>query len=154
MCVMELASVLAGGRFTDQPRSVSPVIGAFLRIYNDVVDAERRADLYPYAAKAVDTRRQRTVERRRAARCLAMSRSVEPWLGIARLRARIFAAGNGYGAYAALALARCGAHADALALLDELVRMGGTSGVPDTAPSSWRRVRKPGSRRDAPKRER
>ena len=30
MCVMELASMLAGERFGDRPVSVCPVIGAFL----------------------------------------------------------------------------------------------------------------------------
>src|SRR5690349_12927220 len=30
VCVMELASMLSGERFTDRPRSVSPVIAAFL----------------------------------------------------------------------------------------------------------------------------
>jgi hypothetical protein len=37
VCVMELASMIAGGPFTDHPASVSPVIGAFLRVYNDSV---------------------------------------------------------------------------------------------------------------------
>lgn len=154
MCVMELASVLAGGPFTDQPRSVSPVIGAFLRTYNDVVDQDRRADLYRYAAKAVGTRRKRTLERHRAARCLAVSRSVDPWLGMTGVRERIFAVAIGYGKYAGRTLGRSGAHAEALALIDELVRMGGTSIFPDTAPPSWREVRKRGAREDAPETER
>ena len=34
-CVMELASMLAGEPFTDHPASVCPVIGSFLRSYND-----------------------------------------------------------------------------------------------------------------------
>jgi hypothetical protein len=42
MCVMELASVLAGERFGDRPRAVCPVIAAFLRRYNDSVDDVRR----------------------------------------------------------------------------------------------------------------
>jgi hypothetical protein len=36
-CVMELASMLAGERFTDRPKSVCPVIAAFLRGYNDAL---------------------------------------------------------------------------------------------------------------------
>jgi len=35
VCVVELASILAGEPFTDHPQSVCPVIGAFLRAYND-----------------------------------------------------------------------------------------------------------------------
>jgi hypothetical protein len=69
MCVAELASVLAGEPFTDHPVSVSRVIAAFLRTYNDRVDAVRRQDLLPYAALIVGTRADADTERRRAARC-------------------------------------------------------------------------------------
>jgi hypothetical protein len=69
MCVMELASTLAGERFSDHPRGVSPVIGALLRQYNDTVDNERRQALIPYAALVVGTRGTREDERRRARRC-------------------------------------------------------------------------------------
>src|SRR5947209_10781009 len=41
-CVMELASMLAGEPFTDHPQTVCPVIGSFLRAYNDSIDDERR----------------------------------------------------------------------------------------------------------------
>ena len=54
-CVMELASMVAGERFSDRPRSVSPVIAAFLRGYNDLVDDGRRQDLSCYASEAVGT---------------------------------------------------------------------------------------------------
>ena len=70
MCVMELASTLAGERFSDHPRSVSPVIAALLRRYNDRVDDERRQALIPYAALSVGTRASREAERARAERCL------------------------------------------------------------------------------------
>jgi hypothetical protein len=66
VCVMELASMLAGERFGDRPLSVCPVIGAILRAYNDNVDDRRRQDLYRFAADAVHTRRDFTVQRRRA----------------------------------------------------------------------------------------
>jgi hypothetical protein len=56
-CVMELASMLAGEQFTDHPRSVSRVVGAFLRCYNDMLDDTRRQDLYEYAAKVVGSAR-------------------------------------------------------------------------------------------------
>lgn len=55
-CVMELASMLAGERFTDRPRSVSPVVAALLRCYNDGLDDDRRQELYRFAAAAVGTR--------------------------------------------------------------------------------------------------
>jgi hypothetical protein len=63
---MELASMLAGGRFGDRPVSVCPVIGSILRAYNDNVGEDRRQDLYRFAADAVDTRRDYSVQRRRA----------------------------------------------------------------------------------------
>jgi hypothetical protein len=66
VCVMELASMLAGERFGDRPVSVCPVIGAILRAYNDNVDDRRRQELYRFAADAVDTRRDPGVQRRRA----------------------------------------------------------------------------------------
>jgi hypothetical protein len=53
---MELASMLAGEPFSDHPRSVCPVIAAFLRAYNDAIDDERRQDLYAYAVKVVGSR--------------------------------------------------------------------------------------------------
>jgi hypothetical protein len=66
VCVMELASMLAGERFGDRPVSVCPVIGAILRVYNDNIDDRRRQDLYRFAADAVDTRRDYRVQRLRA----------------------------------------------------------------------------------------
>jgi hypothetical protein len=74
VCVMELASMLAGERFGDRPASVCPVIGAILRVYNDNVDDRRRQDLYRFAADAVDTRRDFRVQRRRAQAALDWAR--------------------------------------------------------------------------------
>jgi hypothetical protein len=68
-CVMELASMLAGEPFSDHPAGTSPVIGAFLRAYNDDVDDERRQSLYRYAALVVGTRAFDHVERARASAC-------------------------------------------------------------------------------------
>jgi hypothetical protein len=70
-CVMELASMLAGERFTDHPGSVCPVIGGFLREYNDLVDDDRRQDLYEYAALVVGSRASAAVMRARADRLTA-----------------------------------------------------------------------------------
>jgi hypothetical protein len=71
LCVMELASMLAGERFGDRPVSVCPVVGAILRAYNDNVDDRPRRDLYRFAADAVDSRRDYRVQRRRADAALA-----------------------------------------------------------------------------------
>jgi len=69
-CVMELASMLAGERFSDHPRSVCPVIGGFLRTYNDLLPDGERDSLYPYAALVIDSASTRAVRRRRTARLL------------------------------------------------------------------------------------
>jgi hypothetical protein len=68
VCVMELASMLAGEPFTDRPRSVCPVIAAFLRSYNDGVDNDHRKDLYRFASEAVGTRAPEA-DRLRSALC-------------------------------------------------------------------------------------
>ena len=66
VCVMELASMLAGERFSDRPSSVCPNIGAILRAYNDNVDEQCRQDLYRFAAEAVGSRGDYLLQRRRA----------------------------------------------------------------------------------------
>ena len=53
VCIMELAAMLSGERFSDHPVSVCPVIGSLLRAYNDNLDDRRRQDLYRYAAEAM-----------------------------------------------------------------------------------------------------
>jgi hypothetical protein len=65
-CVMEMASMLAEEPFSDHPPSVCPVIGAFLRVYNDAVDDDRRQDLYGYAARVVGSRASQDVTAARA----------------------------------------------------------------------------------------
>jgi hypothetical protein len=62
---MELASMLAGEPFTDHPASVCPVIGSFLRSYNDQIDSKRRQDLYAYASRVVGSWMGEDVERAR-----------------------------------------------------------------------------------------
>src|ERR671938_1202523 len=73
-CVMELASMLAEEPFSDRSGTVSAVIGAFLRTYNDGVGDARRQDLIPIAAKIVGSAAGRAVEAERAGRCLAFAR--------------------------------------------------------------------------------
>ena len=70
MCVIELASMLAGEPFSDRPRCVSPVIGEFLRVYNDSVHDARRDDLYEFASLVVGTRSTAEAEKERARACL------------------------------------------------------------------------------------
>jgi hypothetical protein len=65
-CVMELASMLAGERFTDHPKSVCPVLAGFLRGYNDLLADGQHDELYPYAALVVGTAAPRRVCRKRA----------------------------------------------------------------------------------------
>jgi hypothetical protein len=124
VCVMELASMLAGERFSDHPRSVCPVIGAFLRVYNDRVDDTRRQDLYAYAAEAVGTRGDRAVRQERiqlchgfADACLGTGPTKPPpllWLAQADLAAR-------RAALAAADAPQPRGHSTALALLDSLI---------------------------------
>jgi hypothetical protein len=71
---MELASILAGERFSDRPKSVCPLIGAILRIFNDHIGDERRQDLYRFAAQAVGTRGDFALQRERAEVALAVAR--------------------------------------------------------------------------------
>jgi hypothetical protein len=71
---MELASILAGERFSDRPKSVCPLIGAILRTFNDHIGDERRQDLYRFAAQAVGTRGDFALQRERAEVALAAAR--------------------------------------------------------------------------------
>ena len=84
--------MLAGEPFNDRPQSVCPVIGSFLRAYNDRIDDGRRQDLYGYAAKVVGSRASRDVEHARAERLSAWAFELRwsgwlPCLVPARLRA-------------------------------------------------------------------
>lgn len=126
VCVMELASMLAGEPFGDSPQCVSPVIAAFLRTYNDGVGDERRQDLYAYAARSVGTRARARTEQDRASECIAWAARMN---GALTLRFPVFAGGStlrgceAAGAYAARAALRHGdsGHLEALAFLDALI---------------------------------
>jgi hypothetical protein len=137
---MELASMLAGERFSDRPASVCPVIGSILRAYNDNIDDRRRVDLYRYAAEAVGTRGDFELQHRRAEiaiawaragyearyrrRCRLVRRQVEPdsdW------------GPDGIAEYVVASLGRRGrdaAHAAMLWLLDRLIAMRGAGYEP------------------------
>jgi hypothetical protein len=127
VCAMELASMLAHEPFTDRPRSVCPVIGGFLRTYNDWVDHRRRQDLYRYAAAVVGTKSTKAVERRRIELCLDLARTVSRsprW----RLRFLPNAGAERAGMAAARAVRHTGdperMHREALMLLERLIAAG------------------------------
>jgi hypothetical protein len=134
-CVMELASMLAGEPFSDHPRSVSRPIASFLRGYNDLLDDDRRADLYRYAAHTVGTASSRPVEDARIARLLAWgderwreraSRSLLERLRLRRATQERTSDPEPAGTYAVHAIGKLNdtTHAAALALIDELIAIG------------------------------
>jgi hypothetical protein len=137
VCVMELASMLSAEPFSDRPRNASPVIGAFLRTYNDGLDDERRQDLYELAALIVGTAGRRTVERERASRCLEFACRLGAGLPSGRGAIGI-ASAEASGSWAALAALADGpspeAHDRALAFAHDLIRLA------PGRPSHWRRV--------------
>lgn len=141
-CVMELASMLAGEKFTDHPASVCPVIASFLRAYNDAIDEDRRQHLYEYASRVVGSRGSAELQEARAARLhdwtLAHRRS-----RLRRVLLRFLLLGMSLDSSAdligILAVSSMGSHDDAshaaaLALVDELLAMG----RPETAPAAPR----------------
>jgi len=132
-CVMELASMLAGETFTDHPASVCPVIGSFLRAYNDSIDGQRRQALYEYASKVVGSRADTKTQQTRAARVAEwaeeMRRSRRTWSlvpaplrAIGRLRHPPI---DAIGAYAVHSIRKHTdrTHASVLALVDELLEI-------------------------------
>lgn len=76
-CVLELASMLAGGPFGDHSAVVCPAIAAFLRGYNDQIDEGRRQDLIPVAAEIVNTRADERVTSARGETVLDFARRAQ-----------------------------------------------------------------------------
>lgn len=132
VCVMELASMLAGEPFSDRPRSVCPVIATFMRIYNDRLDDDRRQDLYAYAARVVGTGgagAEAVIERARACEVFAermTQRRPRLIRLLARRRRRQSPTPSAAGVAAARALSRIDdeVHAMALAHIDLLIAIG------------------------------
>ncbi|HEY7076138.1 MAG TPA: hypothetical protein VH418_12235 [Solirubrobacteraceae bacterium] len=122
-CVMELASMLAAEPFSDRPHTSSPVIGAFLRTYNDGLDDERRQDLYPLASLIVGSAASRRVEAERASRCLAFARRLGGAVPGGRAGMGM-ATPEAAGTCAGVAALRAGAHGEALAFARELAALG------------------------------
>lgn len=141
-CVMELASMLAGEPFNDRPQSVCPVIGSFLRAYNDRIDDRRRQDLYACAAKVVGSRASRDVEQARAERLRAWALELHWTRWLQRLvPARVLALVPrapvelvGSRAVCAIPQHTDETHAEVLALIDELLTIGAGGSPTTTAP--------------------
>lgn len=85
MCVMEMASYIAREPWSDHPVCVSPVLGAFLRSWNDALDDQDRQLLKPYAAKVIGTNDGQ--DEKRAWMCVDwLARTYLPaWLDLAGL---------------------------------------------------------------------
>ena len=56
MCVMEAVAMLAGEHWTDHPACASPVIGAFLRSWNDSLPDDERQHLKQYIPRLVGSK--------------------------------------------------------------------------------------------------
>ncbi len=132
-CVMELASMLAGEPFSDHPGTVCPVIGSFMRSYNDAIDERRRQDLYAYASKIVGSRSSTVVEQARAERLGRWATEIRPrrWpRGLPdRVRAYVLKhtpPAESLGAHAVHAVRghTDETHAAALRLIEELLAIG------------------------------
>jgi hypothetical protein len=132
-CVMELSSMLAGEPFTDHPASVCPVIGSFLRSYNDAIDDQRRQSLYDFASKVVGSRGSARIQEARAERLARwadeMYSARRTWPALRPLRAlgRVRKPSiEAIGTYAVHAIRKHDdrSHAAVLALLDELLGLG------------------------------
>jgi hypothetical protein len=132
---MELASMLAGERFSDRPHAVSPAIASFMRGYNDLLDDRRRQDLLRYASDVVGTAGSEDVERQRVMRLVEWAderwgrRSFPAVFGrFGQFRAwRVPPTDpDNAGMYAVRAIRNGSrrAHEEALELLDELIAMG------------------------------
>lgn len=123
-CVVELASMLAGERFSDHPRSVCPVIASYMRTVNDYLDDEERQELYPYAAAIVGSRTSRRLSARRGRLCFSWLQGLgesSPPMG--RLLARWLSSREAAVLCARAAL-REGGPPLALALADALIAEG------------------------------
>lgn len=140
--------MIGGEQFSDRPGCVCPVIGAFLRSWNDGVGYADRQRLEPYASAVVGTGGHRRISRIRRDICLSFAGAKldRGWLRRAasrlRMRARIaWTVGffpsiwlkEGAGAYAARACFAGGGSREAFALLDRLVAVGSP---PSDEPSS------------------
>ena len=66
MCVMEAVAMLAGEGWSDHPRCAGPVIGAFLRNWNDWLPDDERQQLKQYIPRLVGSKGTEAQEAERA----------------------------------------------------------------------------------------
>jgi hypothetical protein len=66
VCALELSSYLAGEKFSDHPKCVSPVIATYIRELNDSWNDETRQLLKPYIVKILNTAGADSIELRRS----------------------------------------------------------------------------------------
>ncbi len=132
VCVMELASMLAGEPLTDRPCTVSPLLAALLRGYNDGLDADRRQSLKRYAADCLGTAQGRVPERERRHLLRTWLAAADSPLAALGVRLRVLDVqhlGRSLGSRV-----RTGAdpdlHRRTLALLDELIAVAGPPATP------------------------
>ncbi len=129
-CVVELASMLAGEPFSDRPRSVCPVIGAYMRTLNDGLDDDSRQELYRYAADIVDSRAGWRVRWARMRACARWSRQIGAISGIWVKTLALWGSPRSLGALCArAALESPGGPSLAFALADGLIAIGRPEGA-------------------------
>ena len=89
MCVMEVVSFVTHEGWGDHPPCVCPVLGTFMRAWNDGIsdDDERTALLLPFIPRLINTRGSEKVARRRATMAADWLIRVHTvaWLGLAKL---------------------------------------------------------------------
>jgi hypothetical protein len=132
-CVIEVASMVAGERFTDHPRSVCPVIAAFLRAYNDLLPEGEHDELYRYAALVVGTAAPAPVRRERAHRILAWA-GLRAGPGRLRIRLTTWDVVLAPAARAAVGMDPRLRRARVAGLLEDLVAIGAPAAQPVAAP--------------------
>jgi hypothetical protein len=91
MCAMEAVAFVAGEPWSDTPECASPVIGAFMRNWNDSLpDDERTELLLPLIPRLVGTRGSEDLEQRRATMATDWLIRVHTpaWLRLAKLDAQ------------------------------------------------------------------
>ena len=160
VCVVELASIIAGEKFSDRPGCVCPVLGAFLRSWNDGAGYADRQRLEPYASLVVGTGGSRRNSRTRRDICLTYGGANLDRGPLRRVAARLRMRGRiawavgifpsiwlneGAGAYAARVCFEHGSE-EAFALLERLIaprtRAARGSGSEPAAAAGRRRDRR------------
>src|SRR4051794_1834662 len=68
VCAMEAAAWIAGEKHSDSPGCVCPVIGAFMRSWNDTIDndEERNRVLKPLVPLTIGTKSTKAIEEKRS----------------------------------------------------------------------------------------